>query len=285
VHGWTAEDGGPRRQQWLEGAQLNLAATETLQVTSRTMMVVTMVVMPSPDELFVLCHTGGDDAVSWVEQVHPETLETLATSDKLPGGRAWPGGIAVHPKGDLYVVFGNHAHRLNRQLHTVVSRELPRLRPYNSFVLLPDGHLVTKDFSGSRPGNEVAEPFDSTELVVLEPDNLRIVSTLELPEASIARLSADDDDIYVIGTSALWRAMDWIRTRAGGVSGAVPKLGGSDLWLGCSDCRWLCLVLGQWGVHPQICRHATWSRHSHRPAASGPSVAGLGSSSPHRHLR
>ena len=120
MHGWTAEDGGPRRQQWLEGAQLNLAATETLQVTSRTMMVVTMVVMPSPDELFVLCHTGGDDAVSWVEQVHPETLETLATSDKLPGGRAWPGGIAVHPKGDLYVVFGNHAHRLNRQLHTVV---------------------------------------------------------------------------------------------------------------------------------------------------------------------
>ncbi|MFZ9623137.1 MAG: hypothetical protein ACO3B6_05860 [Ilumatobacteraceae bacterium] len=203
---WTAEDGGPRRQQWLAGAELNLGETETLQVTGRTMMVVTMVVLASPEEVFVLCHTGGDDAVSWVEQVHPRTLETLATSEKLAGGRAWPGGIAVHPNGDLYVVFGNHAHRLNRRLEVVASCELPRLRPYNSFVLLPDGNVVTKDFSGSRPGNELTEPFDATELVVLEPEELGVVASLQLPEASIARLSADDNDVYVVGTSALWRA-------------------------------------------------------------------------------
>ncbi len=203
---WTAEDGGPRRQQWLAGAELRIGETERLQVTSRTMMVVTMVVLASPEEVFVLCHTGGDDAVSWVEQVHPRTLETLATSEKLAGGRAWPGGIAVHPNGDLYVVFGNHAHRLNRRLEVVASRELPRLRPYNSFVLLADGNLVTKDFSGSRPGNELTEPFDATELVVLEPEELRVMASLQLPEASIARLSADDNDVYVVGTSALWRA-------------------------------------------------------------------------------
>ncbi|MFZ9816372.1 MAG: hypothetical protein ACO3EH_03185 [Ilumatobacteraceae bacterium] len=203
---WTAEDGGPRRQQWLAGAELNHGETATLQVTGRTMMVVTMVVLASPEEVFVLCHTGGDDAVSWVEQVHPRTLETLATSEKLAGGRAWPGGIAVHPNGDLYVVFGNHAHRLNRRLEVVASCELPRLRPYNSFVLLPDGNVVTKDFSGSRPGNELTEPFDATELVVLEPEELGVVASLQLPEASIARLSADDNDVYVVGTSALWRA-------------------------------------------------------------------------------
>jgi hypothetical protein len=203
---WTAEDGGPRRQQWLAGAELRIGETERLQVTSRTMMVVTMVVLASPEEVFVLCHTGGDDAVSWVEQVHPRTLETLATSEKLAGGRAWPGGIAVHPNGDFYVVFGNHAHRLNRRLEVVASRELPRLRPYNSFVLLADGNLVTKDFSGSRPGNELTEPFDATELVVLEPEELGVVASLQLPEASIARLSADDNDVYVVGTSALWRA-------------------------------------------------------------------------------
>ncbi|MGA1448324.1 MAG: hypothetical protein ACO33F_05695, partial [Ilumatobacteraceae bacterium] len=177
-----------------------------LQVTGRTMMVVTMVVLASPEEVFVLCHTGGDDAVSWVEQVHPQSLETIATSEKLAGGRAWPGGIAVHPNGDLYVVFGNHAHRLNRRLEVVASCELPRLRPYNSFVLLPDGNVVTKDFSGSRPGNELTEPFDATELVVLEPEELGVVASLQLPEASIARLSADDNDVYVVGTSALWRA-------------------------------------------------------------------------------
>ena len=202
---WAAEDGGPRRLQWVDGARLAIAAGETLQVTSRSMMVVTMVVIASPDEVFVLCHTGGDDAVSWVERVHPETLETLATSEHLAGGPAWPGGIAVHPNGDLYVVFGNHAHRLNRSLQVVASCELPRVRPYNSFVVLPDGHLVTKDFGGSRPGNEMEEPFAPTQLVVLEPSGLNIVATLDLSEASIARLSANENDVYVVGTSSLWR--------------------------------------------------------------------------------
>lgn len=202
---WSTEDGGPRRLQWVDGARLAIAAGETLQVTSRSMMVVTMVVIASPDDVFVLCHTGGDGAVSWVERVHPETLETLATSEHLAGGPAWPGGIAVHPNGDLYVVFGNHAHRLDRGLQVVATRELPRVRPYNSFVVLPDGHLVTKDFGGSRPGNEMEEPFAPTQLVVLEPTGLSIVATLDLPEASIARLSANENDVYVVGTSSLWR--------------------------------------------------------------------------------
>ena len=202
---WSTEDGGPRRLQWVDGARLAIAAGETLQVTSRSMMVVTMVVVASPDDVFVLCHTGGDGAVSWVERVHPETLETLATSEHLAGGPAWPGGTAVHPNGGIYVVFGNHAHRLNRSLQVVASRELPRIRPYNSFVVLPDGHLVTKDFGGSRPGNEMEEPFAPTQLVVLEPTGLNIVATLDLPEASIARLSANENDVYVVGTSSLWR--------------------------------------------------------------------------------
>jgi hypothetical protein len=202
---WSTEDGGPRRLQWVDGARLAIAAGETLQVTSRSMMVVTMVVIASPDDVFVLCHTGGDGAVSWVERVHPETLETLATSEHLAGGPAWPGGIAVHPNGDIYVVFGNHAHRLDRGLQVVATRELPRVRPYNSFVALPDGHLVTKDFGGSRPGNEMEEPFAPTQLVVLEPTGLNIVATLDLPEASIARLSANENDVYVVGTSSLWR--------------------------------------------------------------------------------
>ena len=202
---WSTEDAGPRRLQWVDGARLAIAAGETLQVTSRSMMVVTMVVVASPDDVFVLCHTGGDSAVSWVERVHPETLETLATSEHLAGGPAWPGGTAVHSNGDIYVVFGNHAHRLNRSLQVVASRELPRIRPYNSFVVLPDGHLVTKDFGGSRPGNEMEEPFVPTQLVVLEPTGLNIVATLDLPEASIARLSANENDVYVVGTSSLWR--------------------------------------------------------------------------------
>ena len=38
----------------------------------------------------------------------------------------------------------------------LATAELPRDRPYNSFVILPDGTLVTKDFAGSLPGAPVA---------------------------------------------------------------------------------------------------------------------------------
>ncbi|MBM3816288.1 MAG: hypothetical protein FJW13_04645, partial [Actinobacteria bacterium] len=113
---WLAEDAGPRRQQWSASAQLGVGTGESMQATHRSMMVLTMVVSPSPDEVFALCHTGGDDAESWVERLHPTTLETIAASERLRGGPAWPGGIAVHDSGDLHVVFGNHAHRLTRDL-------------------------------------------------------------------------------------------------------------------------------------------------------------------------
>src|ERR1700687_2148893 len=63
-----------------------------------------------------------------------------------PGPALDPGGIAAHANGSLYVVFGNHAHRLAPDLGVGTSVELPRRRPYNSFVIMPDGHLVTKDF-------------------------------------------------------------------------------------------------------------------------------------------
>jgi outer membrane protein assembly factor BamB len=72
--------------------------------------------------------------------------------------------------------------------------------------VLPDGHLVTKDFAGSRPGVAIpAHERRPSELVVLEPSRLEIAATLELPEPSIARLSADGNDIYVVGDTTLLR--------------------------------------------------------------------------------
>ena len=138
---WRFEDGGARRRSFVDGARLGLQEGETLQATSRAVMVATMVVVAGEDEVFLLCHTGGDDAVAWVERIDPVTLEVLASSEKLLGGPAWPGGIGAHDNGDLYIVFGNHAHRLDRQLRAKASRELPRRRPYNSFVTLPDGQI------------------------------------------------------------------------------------------------------------------------------------------------
>jgi hypothetical protein len=202
---WPAEDGGPARRQVVPGA-LGLLDGGALQATSRFAPAATMVVTREPGELFLLRHTAGEGAVSFVERIDPSSLEPVARSVDLAGGPVWPGGLAAHADGALHVVFGNHAHRLDHDLTVVASRTLPRELPYNSFVVLPDGNLVTKDFAGSRPGVPIA-PGDRrpSELVVLEPEHLDIVARLELPEPSIARLSADGDDIYVVGDTGLMR--------------------------------------------------------------------------------
>jgi outer membrane protein assembly factor BamB len=202
---WSFEDGGPRRTQLATGG-LRLEDGDVLDMTSRLAPACTMVVAPAPGELFLLRHSAGDGAFSLVERIDPCTLEPLAQSAELTGGPVWPGGLGAHPNGSLYVVFGNHAHRLDAELNVVATRTLPRELPYNSFVVLPDGHLVTKDFAGSRPGVPIAAgDRRASELVVLEPDGLEIVATLELPEPSIARLSADGSDIYVVGDTSLLR--------------------------------------------------------------------------------
>jgi hypothetical protein len=178
-----------------------------MEVTWREAVASTMVVLREPGEVYLLRHTAGSDAVSWVEQIDPVTLEPLRRSPELPGGPMWPGGIAAHANGDLYVVFGVHAHRLDPSLAVVASARLPRDKPYNSFVILPNGCLATKDFGGVLPGEDPAQHEDvAAELLVLEPDRFRIVGRMRLPEPSIARLSAADDTIYVVGTTTLWRA-------------------------------------------------------------------------------
>ncbi|MBV8951117.1 MAG: hypothetical protein JOZ99_09600, partial [Actinobacteria bacterium] len=203
---WRSEDGGPRRTQTTPGG-LHLRPGETLHTTTRVAPAVTMVVARDEGELFLLRHTAGDGAVAIVERLDPHTLEPLAQSPELPGGPVWPGGMGAHDNGSIHVVFGNHAHRLDDNLQPVATRTLPRDKPYNSFVTLPDGHLVTKDFGGSRPGVTIAaDERDPCELLVLEPDTLEIVDRLVMPEPSIARLSADGDTVYVVGDASLLRA-------------------------------------------------------------------------------
>lgn len=203
---WPAEDGGPARRQAPHGVRgLALARGEALEVVSRLSIASTMVVLRDPGEVYLLCHTGGDDAVSWVEQIDPVTLEVVRRSPDLPGGPTWPGGIVAHADGSLYVVFGKYAHRLSSSLEVLAVAELPRPRPYNSFVVLPDGHLATKDFAGARPGHPDGDGLGHSELLVLAPGTLAVVARCTLPEPSIARLSADGNDIYVVGDTSLLR--------------------------------------------------------------------------------
>ena len=203
---WSGEDGGPRRLQMARNAVIpTISADSQLDVTSRDAPALTMAIVGPNDELFLQRIMPGPAAISWVEKIDPITLEVIAQSEQLAGGPLWPGGLAAHANGSLYVVFGNHAHRLSTDLQVIVSVELPRLRPYNSFVILPSGHLATKDFSGALPGQPNGTPMEPTELLILDPQDLHIVARLELAEPSIARLSADGNDIYVVGDYSLIR--------------------------------------------------------------------------------
>ena len=203
---WAGEDGGPRRLQRARNAVIpTISADSQLDVTSRDAPALTMAIVGPNDELFLQRIMPGPAAISWVEKIDPITLEVIAQSEQLAGGPLWPGGLAAHANGSLYVVFGNHAHRLSTDLQVIVSVELPRLRPYNSFVILPSGHLATKDFSGALPGQPNGTPMEPTELLILDPQDLHIVARLELAEPSIARLSADGNDIYVVGDYSLIR--------------------------------------------------------------------------------
>ena len=210
---WPYEDGGPRRLQSVPGA-LGISSRSRLEVTTRIAPAATMVVggaahFAQAGPLYLLRHSAGEEAVSFVEQIDAMSLEPVHRSPDLNGGPVWPGGAGVAPDGFVHVVFGNHAHRLEPEgLEVVASRRLPRERPYNSFVPLPDGHLVTKDFGGSRPAVHVApDEREPAELLVLDPTTLDIAASLVLPEPSIARLSADGDRIYIVGDTSVLRVV------------------------------------------------------------------------------
>jgi hypothetical protein len=131
-----------------------------------------------------------------VSRIDPVTLETLECSPRLEGGPMWPGGMAVHANGHIVVVYGRHAHKLNRQCQAVASYVLPVNEPYNSFVVLDNGLIVTKNLSDSTPA----------QLTTLHPDSFKAASSdVVCPEASIARLSAHGNTVYVVGISRIFR--------------------------------------------------------------------------------
>ena len=205
---WSGEDGGPKRRQIATNVSIpRITNSKQLEVVSRDALAMTMPIVGPNDELFLQREMPGLDSVAWVEKIDPLTLETIIQSEQLAGGPMWPGGMAAHANGSLYVVFGNHAHRLSTDLAVLASCELPRVRPYNSFVILPSGHIATKDFSGPLPGQPNGTAMDNTELLILDPEDLRIVARLELSEPSIARLSADGNNIYVVGDHSLIRVI------------------------------------------------------------------------------
>jgi len=130
-----------------------------------------------------------------VEMIDPLSLKTLCASPRLPGGPMWPGGMAVHANGDLFVVYGRHAHRLSRACEVRAHFQLPIDQAYNSFVILDNGLLVTKNLSDQTPA----------QLTVLTPDLQRACADTLCPQPSIARLSSQGNTVYVVGVRSVFR--------------------------------------------------------------------------------
>lgn len=200
---WPGEDGTPDRMQIpCSGPDLALKAGESLRCVRRNVFMGTMTVLREPGEVYFLSHSAlrrrflGRPTTSCVEKIDPETLRTVARSPRLDGGPMWPGGMAVHRNGDLYVVYGRYAHRLDSECRLKQSLRLPVNRPYNSFVILDNGRIVTKDFSESR----------TSTLVALDPESLHLAGKpAECPEPSIARLSSLGNTVYVVGVRSIFR--------------------------------------------------------------------------------
>jgi len=188
-----------------------------------------MVVLRNPGEVFLQGNTmGGVNTTAWVERLHPETLATELRSPDLPGGPFWAGGIAVHANGDLYVTYGRYVHRVNpHTLEPIASCELPRERPYNSAVILPDGCLALKDFCGGSGAHAIGDGAQGSELLILSPDDLSILARRELPEGSIARLSAYTDSegspvVLAVGDQHLHQ-IKWDATNETLTPAAAPR--------------------------------------------------------------
>jgi hypothetical protein len=180
---------------------LDLGARERLKTTTRNTLMSTMTVLGAPGEVFLMTHSVlraklGLPTTACIERIDPISLKTLHRSPRLAGGPMWPGGMAVHRNGDLYVVYGRYLHRLNRTCEVLGSMRLPIHAPYNSFVVLANGLLVTKNLSDQVVAR----------LTVVDPYRLqRATSDMDCPEPSIARLSAIGNTVYVVGVRSIFR--------------------------------------------------------------------------------
>ena len=139
----------------MDTGRLGLDTGDQLEVVSRPVPLATMAVTRDPGELYLLRHTAGDDAVSFVERVDPRTLDEVHRSPDLAGGPTWPGSIAAHANGSLYVVFGNHAHRLDPDLSVRAGATLPRRPPLQRIRGPPrrsSGHQGLRRGTAGYPG-------------------------------------------------------------------------------------------------------------------------------------
>ncbi len=233
---WAVECGGPRRQKLVRSAGPAFGAGTELRSTVRRMDGwAVMLVQREPGELFVQGggglhhgelppHFRADGRnTGWLERIDPITLQTIARSPDLPsGGHLWCGAVVVHENGDLYMVNGRYAHRLNSSCEVLAERELPVDAPYNGLLIMSDGNLVMKNL-GHQPG----EPCQFS---VLEPERLEpIGAPFVIEEHCMGRFSSDlNPDGEFLYTSSAKRVYR-LRYDAGALSIDTDWQGNYDL--------------------------------------------------------
>jgi hypothetical protein len=200
---WPCEDGGPQRLQTVQDLPgPGLQPHETLRSRGRSLRYVIMVLLRDPGEVYAMAQEAlrgrflGLPIGCRIEKLDPESLRPIRRSPRLAGGPFWAGGFCIHRNGDLYVTIGRRMHRLDPDCEPVASYELPVNLPYNSHLVLDNGCLVTKSY-GSR---------ERSVMTVLDPATLEEVCPhVEMPEPSIARISARGNTVYVVGIRSVFR--------------------------------------------------------------------------------
>ncbi|MDP6901911.1 MAG: hypothetical protein QGF99_07970 [Acidimicrobiales bacterium] len=202
---WPVECGGNRRQK-AKGGRLDAADSSAEVTLIRNDRWNVMAVRRDPSEWYLggtMPAFAGPPPFGWVSRFDPISLETLASSPRLPcGDHVWCGAILAHADGSIISVNGSFVHRLDpHDLSVLNELELPVDRAHNGLLSLSDGTLVTKDLRLEGQGG--------TTLTFVEPAGLEIIDTLVLPEGSMGRIAADAhngiDSIFVPGTEHLWK--------------------------------------------------------------------------------
>ena len=166
-----------------------------------------MVVTRDPGEVFLLRNGMGPDVPCSVERIDPDTLATVADSRPLAGGPMWPGGLAAHANGSLYVVFGNHAHRLGPDLAVLASRRAPPAPAVQQLRHPPRRHPGDQGLRRVAARGARSPPTSGSRASwsPSSPTGLAVVDRMRTARALHRPLSSDGDHVYVVGDTSLLR--------------------------------------------------------------------------------
>ena len=109
---WTAEDNGSNRLQTVP-LSLDITHRSKIEVVKKRLFFGQMVIVSPKNELYLLksqiirSHIFKYPIKIKVEQLCPTTLSTLKSTEWLKAGRFWPGGLAIHPNENIYVISGS----------------------------------------------------------------------------------------------------------------------------------------------------------------------------------